>query len=262
MRTIIIGDIHGCIDEFRELVRLLRPRGRDRLICLGDFMDKGPEPAECVSFARKIGAEAVLGNHEERHVRWRDRQDRQAKDPSFKNSMRPFDEADAAQNAALSAHDLEWLRGLPRVLSLDPEWPTWVAVHGGFLPGVPVSKQDPSKVVRARYVDPEGKHVPIDYDDPSGPRVPAYARFWMETYDGDRNVVYGHEAHSLSNIRVDHRPQNVACFGIDTGCVHGGHLTALVLRKPRGKSIQGPDIDVVQVKARQVYATPLAPIPA
>ena len=43
MRTIIIGDIHGC---FKELVLLLEKvqfdQGRDLLISLGDMIDRGP----------------------------------------------------------------------------------------------------------------------------------------------------------------------------------------------------------------------------
>jgi predicted phosphodiesterase len=41
MRTIFIGDIHGCIDELRELVEeRLKPTTSDRVIILGDMINK------------------------------------------------------------------------------------------------------------------------------------------------------------------------------------------------------------------------------
>ena len=44
MRTIIIGDIHGCSGAFRLLLAKILPDERaDRLILLGDLFDRGPE---------------------------------------------------------------------------------------------------------------------------------------------------------------------------------------------------------------------------
>lgn len=72
MRTIIIGDIHGC---YRELTKLLEKvafdKEADRLIALGDLMDRGRQPYEVYDFFRHIKAETgecciiIKGNHEE-----------------------------------------------------------------------------------------------------------------------------------------------------------------------------------------------------
>ncbi len=72
MRTIIIGDIHGC---YRELTKLLEKvkfdKERDQLISLGDLMDRGKQSYEVYNFFRLLKKEMgerciiIRGNHEE-----------------------------------------------------------------------------------------------------------------------------------------------------------------------------------------------------
>ena len=72
MRTIIIGDIHGC---FKELVLLLEKvqfdQGRDLLISLGDMIDRGPRSFQVFEYLRslksRMGEACILirGNHEQ-----------------------------------------------------------------------------------------------------------------------------------------------------------------------------------------------------
>ena len=46
-RVIIIGDVHGCIEELKELlVKAEYVHGVDTVILLGDLGDKGPHPLE------------------------------------------------------------------------------------------------------------------------------------------------------------------------------------------------------------------------
>ena len=62
-RTIIVGDVHGCIDEFDELVNLVSyDKTRDRLILLGDLIDRGPDSVAVVKRAREMNLECVMGN--------------------------------------------------------------------------------------------------------------------------------------------------------------------------------------------------------
>lgn len=72
MRTIIVGDIHGC---YRELVKLLDKvkfdTSSDRIISLGDLMDRGKQSYEVFDFFRHLRAEMgdrciiIRGNHEQ-----------------------------------------------------------------------------------------------------------------------------------------------------------------------------------------------------
>jgi Icc-related predicted phosphoesterase len=56
MRTILIGDIHGCYDEFMSLLdKVNYDKDNDRLIILGDFIDKGPKSFEIIDLAAESG---------------------------------------------------------------------------------------------------------------------------------------------------------------------------------------------------------------
>lgn len=273
----MIGDVHGCFEEFDELVVKLSPGAGDRVICLGDFMDKGPEPVKCLRFAQIAGFECVAANHEERHARfWRREQRRKA--TGEPNRMRPFhDAADLEANEKLTLEDVVWMETRPPWIEVIP---SWVAVHGGFKPGVPLSQQDPKKVIRMRWVDAENEHLAVNYEE-NGTVAwtpPEGAAYWTERWTGPESVVYGHEAFHLKEPKVNvHESRKVdriygsdgrvvelkvvegsyrkvETWGIDTGVVHGGHLTALVFGYDGSKS-------VVQVKAKRVYMEPPGDIP-
>ncbi|HEX8909086.1 MAG TPA: metallophosphoesterase, partial [Anaeromyxobacteraceae bacterium] len=61
VRTIVVGDVHGCLEELDELLRLveLRP-GFDRLVFVGDLLDRGPDSLGVVRRARELRARSVL----------------------------------------------------------------------------------------------------------------------------------------------------------------------------------------------------------
>lgn len=43
-RDFVIGDLHGCLEEFRDLLQQLQfNRERDRMFSVGDLIDRGPE---------------------------------------------------------------------------------------------------------------------------------------------------------------------------------------------------------------------------
>ncbi len=72
MRTIIIGDIHGCYKEFLSLLKKVGyKRKKDRLILLGDLMDRGPCSYEVLQWAirwKKNNPDTfflIRGNHEQ-----------------------------------------------------------------------------------------------------------------------------------------------------------------------------------------------------
>ena len=71
MRTIIIGDIHGCDQALHGLLDKIQPGAEDRLILLGDLFDRGPESWEVYQTVRKLdetyGSRLILlcGNHED-----------------------------------------------------------------------------------------------------------------------------------------------------------------------------------------------------
>ena len=51
-RVIAVGDIHGCAWEFEVLLEKLKLEKHDRVILLGDLVNRGPESARVIALAR------------------------------------------------------------------------------------------------------------------------------------------------------------------------------------------------------------------
>ena len=55
MRTIIIGDIHGCSGALRMLLAKIMPNPKeDKLILLGDLFDRGPDSWGVFQMVREL----------------------------------------------------------------------------------------------------------------------------------------------------------------------------------------------------------------
>jgi serine/threonine protein phosphatase 1 len=68
-RTLCISDIHGCYDEFCELLQLVNYNPfEDKLVLLGDYMDRGSKSKEVLEMVMGLvnehGAIALKGNHD------------------------------------------------------------------------------------------------------------------------------------------------------------------------------------------------------
>lgn len=70
-RLFAISDIHGCYRPFKELViKIIDLRKEDRLILLGDYIDRGDQSREVIDFIRDLKKDgfdliALTGNHEQ-----------------------------------------------------------------------------------------------------------------------------------------------------------------------------------------------------
>ena len=61
----VIGDIHGCADEFREICSIIRERNPEAVIVqLGDLIDRGPYLYEVFEVVRDYDVQVLIGNHE------------------------------------------------------------------------------------------------------------------------------------------------------------------------------------------------------
>lgn len=214
-RLIAIGDIHGCHEEFSELLRLIDLQPDDRLVLLGDLVNRGPNTPRVLELARAHRAISLLGNHELRLLNYR-----RTRDLKFvkENDLETFDQ--------LTAEDWTYLENM--LLTYEDPDLNLVCVHGGFLPDIPWSKQPAEIITRIQVVDAAGQ--PCKRAD--APAAPSWADLWI----GPPFVVYGH----TPRAEIYKRKWSV---GIDTACAMGGHLTAFIL----------PEKRFVQVKARRPY---------
>lgn len=238
MRTIIIGDVHGCLDELDELMRKLELRQADKVIMVGDLIDRGPDPAGCVRRVRESGWDCVLGNHENRAMLWL-RNESMRLGVGRPNNMRPPFSERQKEWESLSGEDLAWLWKLPLKASVGK----WLVSHAGVEPCSTVTDQDTDQLMHIRWVDKDGRHM---LSDPSKvDRRPDDSFFWAEVWKGPESIIYGHSV--FDKVRRDEPAPGVVCLGIDTGCVYGGDLTALVLQD------EGSDPEFVQVRASREY---------
>lgn len=216
-RTLIIGDVHGCIDELRALLDNLDAGQSDRIVFVGDLVAKGPDSQAVVQLARELGAEAVVGNHEEHILRAR-----RSPDPE-----RPLKPHHQSVLDALTPEDWAWLEALPTTLPIDAH--DVLVVHAGLVPGVPLEDQRRDLLLNLRSITADGEPSKrVDGGEP-----------WASRWTGPQHVVFGHDA-----IRKLQRHRFAT--GLDTGCVYGGELTALVL----------PEWKLVSVPARRVWCEP------
>jgi serine/threonine protein phosphatase 1 len=68
MRTIAIGDVHGCLTALQTLLSIIDPQPEDTIVFLGDYVDRGPDSAgvieEVLNLQKKSNVVALKGNHE------------------------------------------------------------------------------------------------------------------------------------------------------------------------------------------------------
>lgn len=68
MRILAIGDIHGCSIAFDTLIAAVKPQLKDKIITLGDYIDRGPDSkgiiTRLIALHQTGQLTALRGNHE------------------------------------------------------------------------------------------------------------------------------------------------------------------------------------------------------
>ncbi len=221
-RLIAIGDVHGCRDELELLLDRLSLASDDRLVFLGDLIDRGPYPLDVLRRVKQLTDEhprsaSLLGNHE---YKWMRRLRRGRPLPN-----------DDLQSA--TPEELDWL--VQRPLFARERSRDLVFVHAGFatsyfrhygslpedpeeLESAPRKQRDrASRFVYIRHLTPGGDMVSLGQETAETP-------YWAEVYDGCEGFAcFGHE------IFMDDAPRRFPhALGLDGGCVFGGELLAAV----------------------------------
>ena len=248
MRTLLIGDVHGCLEELQELIARFGPEPGDSLLFIGDLIDKGPDSAGVLRYVRSLSetfrVELVLGNHEEKFLRYREHLSEGTK---------------ALHQMARTEEFPELLQhiGPDEIALLEKSYFTLFLPSAGLLllhGGIPGScrldlkadypylgdyEPDTQKQLRlltmTRYLNAKGNFVGLGQENETTP-------FWAETYDGRfGKVIFGH--HPFLQEGPMHFPHAI---GIDNGCVFGGWLSACILR-------EDGTLEPLSVKAKQIY---------
>lgn len=241
MKIGVFGDVHGCVDEMRLIIDDIRKAGADKIVSLGDLVDRGPDSAACVEVweeERHTFKESVLilGNHDSKVIRAAGHTRRfleQGKAiPMNMESLDPWFVTERDETM------VSWLVGDERgerilqILensTLFHRHGDYAFVHGGIPPRM---RYLPSKIHKCkdfmycRYVaDDDGRMITLGEEG----GIPHH--FWAEDYDGRfGKVFFGHQPHQPDEVfKYAH------AVALDTGCVFGGVLSAIVVDTHTGE---------------------------
>lgn len=251
MRTIVVGDVHGCLEELQELLRVCHYHSlKDRLVFLGDLIDRGPFPLGVIEFVSALNVPCVMGNHEEKAIRWKNHELRRRYDPSYKNPMRVSLER-AREWASFPPDSWAFLELLPFKVRLGGGW---AAVHAGVRGGLSLNEQFPYEMLRLRYLRKSDRGMAHLSE-----KITAETHdHWTELWAGPESIVYGHQVYQDGPHIMKRRVAGdkwVWTVGIDTGCCYGGHLTAMLMTISDRDPEAAPDIDFCSVPARKKYVS-------
>lgn len=219
-RMIVVGDIHGCLEEFKELLSVgeFEPSTTSVLL-LGDLVNKGFYSAEVIQYAREINAFCIRGNHDDYALKY-----------ALDLVPSPTPEH-LSYLSKLSPDDITWLRELPYTISI-PKWKT-ICVHAGLVPGKALEEQSLIDMTLMRNL------ITADSGQLEATSSATAGEPWASKWQGNGEgwtVMFGHDAKRMLQ-------RGERYWGLDTGCAYGKLLSAVVL----------PDQQLVQVRAKQVY---------
>jgi len=216
MRLGVISDVHGHADELRATIAKVEKHQVDRLVLLGDLLDRGPKSMECLDFAmtatfrarsgRKVRVETIRGNHEDGYVR-------HARGLSKPGLTGRYPVSSPQLAAGLRDNEIEWMAGLPAMIH-EPRLNVTL-VHGGILPAMRTLADVDERALRVRFLDATGNSA-------SGLAAPAGGCHWSDVYDGRFGyVVYGHQSWSAAR----HKPWSLGLDGEGYGCMRAAVLS-------------------------------------
>ena len=219
MRTYAIGDIHGCLHTLKDLLHKLRLGPDDRVIFLGDYIDRGPFSKQVIDFLKTIVDSkqyiALMGNHERMCVdsydgsgywgqvwmqnggietidSYDERTEAQKRRPAFEDYE--AEEVWRANLPKVSKEHLNWMRQLP----VKYETEKFFFCHAGVDPEVELDDQTPDDLLWIR------------------------GEFLKSKKNFGKIVVFGHTPLEDVTIKDNY-------IGVDTGCTYGHKLSAICL---------------------------------
>jgi len=207
-RLFAVGDIHGCVDELVVLLGAIDPQPGDKLVFLGDYVDRGPSPKgviDCLIDLRdSLRCQTVFlrGNHEDMFCAFLGEHGSHGEAFLFnggRQTLASYGVKMGTQRAQVAAlippPHLEFLRALELSHVVDP----YVFVHAGISPLHPLDQQQEEDLLWIRE------------------------EFIRNRHRLAKTVIFGH---TPQREVLWHLPYKI---GLDTGCVYGNKLSCLDL---------------------------------
>lgn len=209
--TFIVGDIHGCLEMVKRLIDKIEWNpSSDRLIFIGDYIDRGEDARGVVDFILELKEDSplvacLIGNHEQMFLDYLSGVNTHGFILNGGTStLRSYEEVRRSKDDPLipSSH-LDFFSSLLPMIELEE----YYIVHAGFRPNIRVEDQDLFDMIWIRD------------------------EFIYSDYDFGKVVIFGHTP--LSNPVIMKNK-----IGIDTGAVYGNCLTCLELPEKRFYSVE------------------------
>jgi bis(5'-nucleosyl)-tetraphosphatase (symmetrical) len=272
MSIYAIGDVQGCYDQLQRLLELIDfDPAKDRLWFAGDLVNRGPNSLEVLRFVKGLGnrAVAVLGNHDLHLL-------------AIAHGVEKHQDKNHSLDPILNAPDrdelIDWLQHRPLMFQhkkrdfnlvhagLPPQWDISTALklasevehvlqeddayhffqhmYGNhpdrwdpFLQGMERLRFITNCFTRLRYCDAKGALMLKDKGAPGSQQPGSIPWFELPNRASQHDrILFGH----WSTLGY-HNSNNV--WALDSGCLWGGQLTALRIRKrkkPKPAQIQCP----------------------
>ncbi|WP_042148954.1 bis(5'-nucleosyl)-tetraphosphatase PrpE [Paucisalibacillus sp. EB02] len=232
MKIDVIGDIHGCYNEFCSLFEELGYKKEQDVyihpdnripIFVGDLTDRGPESIKVIQLVydmviKKNKALYVPGNHCNKLYRFF-LGNNVKQQHGLETTVAEYEALDKKMQGNISKQFMRLYEEAPLYLEI-PEANAVVA-HAGIKESY-IGRHDKKVKTFVLYGDITG-----EFDEAGRP----IRRDWAQNYNGDAWIVYGHTP-VLKPRRVN------KTINIDTGCVFGNKLTAF--RLPEETTVSVP----------------------
>lgn len=197
-----VGDIHGCFEKLETLMGILDINpGKDVLVFVGDYIDRGPRSKDVVSYLIELGDRHdhvvfLKGNHEfllERYLKGTESHMFLANggDATLDSYMKA---GGGLEDQIIPADHRTFFDGLRHYYQTDD----YIFVHAGLKPGTTLKRQKESDLLWIRD------------------------EFIYSDFDFGKQVVFGHTPFREPLILNNK-------IGIDTGAVYGNKLTCVEL---------------------------------
>lgn len=213
---VAISDIHGCFEKLTNLLEKIKyDKNKDKLIILGDMIDRGERSAEVVKMCKELTKTypdkvvILRGNHEQMAIEYARKQDKNWNYNGNSATIKSYKEYYGDDYNKKLTEDIEWFESLP----FYHKEGGFVFVHAGIDANKPLCKQDEFYMVWARE------------------------EYLFNTDKYGYKVISGHTPTMFYGFE---EPLELASgnYLIDTGAVYGGKLTACIIDNNKIKFIQ------------------------
>lgn len=147
-RILAIGDLHGNFDRLLSVFHKIQFReGRDFLIFLGDYVDRGPESMRCLRWAMEMSEKEhvvfLRGNHEQMMLAYYEGHNIYGNSwlPNGGNATKRDLNAWIEKDPMALEKSLEFIRHRPLYHQLLYNDTKYIFCHAGLKPGIPLEDQ-------------------------------------------------------------------------------------------------------------------------